>query len=305
MRIQPTPVTIVAGFLGSGKTTLVNQLVSGAHGRRITVLVNDFGAVNIDADLIVKRSQRIMELSNGCVCCSIQGDLVEQLQDLFQNGPTMDHLLIEASGVSHPGRIASVFGYPQFRATARLEAIVTLVDAASVDTLPEASANLVRSQIEVADIAILTKCDLVSEAELHRLRRIWLLPDQPVLHVSHGNVDCDLLLGIDPEGSHKSANPSRQNLPSFKTGVWITDQPVSMTWFRDTMKIHGADVFRAKGFLNLSEFAGQKVLYQKVGSRESFEPVGEWPLASESRLAFIAETDMSELIATLERSKVS
>ncbi|UWR78844.1 hypothetical protein K4K97_09365 [Phaeobacter inhibens] len=88
------PVTLIAGFLGSGKTTLINTLLQGEHGLNITVLVNDFGAVNIDADLILKREREVMELSNGCVCCSIQSDLVAQLQALFRSGNSPEYLLI-------------------------------------------------------------------------------------------------------------------------------------------------------------------------------------------------------------------
>ncbi|UWR59215.1 CobW family GTP-binding protein [Phaeobacter inhibens] len=155
------PVTLIAGFLGSGKTTLINTLLQGEHGLNITVLVNDFGAVNIDADLILKREREVMELSNGCVCCSIQSDLVAQLQALFRSGNSPEYLLIEASGVSQPGRIASVFGYPQLRNYARLDVVVTLLDAENTDMLSDNCQQQVQAQIEAADIAVLTKTDLV------------------------------------------------------------------------------------------------------------------------------------------------
>ncbi|UWR90936.1 GTP-binding protein [Phaeobacter inhibens] len=188
------PVTLIAGFLGSGKTTLINTLLQGEHGLNITVLVNDFGAVNIDADLILKREREVVELSNGCVCCSIQRDLVAQLQALFRSGNSPEYLLIEASGVSQPGRIASVFGYPQLRNYARLDAVVTLLDAENTDTLSDNCQQLVQAQIEVADIAVLTKTDLVDAQRVGDFRERWLFPDLPSYEARDGHVPLQYLL---------------------------------------------------------------------------------------------------------------
>lgn len=285
----PTPVTIVSGYLGSGKTTLVNRLLQGDHGKKITVMVNDFGAVNIDADLIVQRNQQVMELSNGCVCCSLQGDLVLQLQALFQGDTDMDHLLIEASGVSQPGRIASVFGYPQFATTARLDAVVTLVDAANVDTLPKASSDLVRSQIEAADIVLLTKPDLVSPEHLNTLREDWLFPDMPAINVEDGDIPADVLLGFHRDTARPVPMSSPDHTATFDAFEWSSEQPVSLEMFRTTMKQLSPRLFRAKGFLFCAEHPRNRVLYQKVGSRETFELGGTWQDTPGTRLVAIGE----------------
>ena len=283
------PVTIIAGYLGSGKTTVVNRLLQGDHGKKITVMVNDFGAINIDADLIVRRNQQVMELSNGCVCCSLQGDLVAQLQRLFQGENEMDHLLIEASGVSQPSRIASVFGYPQFRANARLDAVVTLIDAANVNTLPPASSELVRSQIEAADIAILTKTDLVEQSEINALREDWLLPNLPVIEAIDGDIPAEVLLGFHREGPLIASPPTENHTATFHAMNWSSQKQISLSEFRVVMKNLSGLTFRAKGFLHCIEHPDTRVLYQKVGGRETFDFAGPWNGKPESRLVAIAE----------------
>lgn len=284
-----TPVTIIAGYLGSGKTTIVNRLLQGDHGKKITVMVNDFGAINIDADLIVQRNQQVMELSNGCVCCSLQGDLVAQLQKLFQSDGEMDHLLIEASGVSQPGRIASVFGYPQFRATARLDAVVTLIDAANVNTLPPASTGLVRSQIEAADIVLLTKTDLAAQTEITALRGDLFFPDLPVIEVINGDIPAEVLLGFHREGPRIPLPTTEHHHTTFHAMKWSSKKQVSLAEFRTAMKKLPSLLFRVKGFVYCTENPEIRILYQKVGSRETFDLAGPWDGKPESRIVAIAE----------------
>lgn len=289
------PVTIISGYLGSGKTTVVNRLLQGNHGKKITVMVNDFGAINIDADLIIQRNQQVMELSNGCVCCSLQGDLVVQLQQLFQSDAEMDHLLIEASGVSQPSRIASVFGYPQFRTNARLDAVVTLIDAANVNKLPPASTGLVRSQIEAADIVLLTKTDLVVRSEITALREEWFFPDLPVIEIIDGNISAGALLGFHREGPHISPQTKQDHNATFHAMKWSSHDQISLPEFQKTMQNLSSFLFRAKGFLFCAGHPDTRVLYQKVGSRETFDLAGPWDGIPETRIIAIAEnTDGSK-----------
>lgn len=299
----PVPVTIIAGFLGAGKTTLVNRLLAGAHGKKITVMVNDFGAINIDADLIIKRNQQIMELSNGCVCCSLQGDLVVQLQQLFHSGAEMDHLLIEASGVSQPGRIASVFGYPTLRTSARLDAVVTLVDAANVGALPAASSGLVRTQIEAADLVLLTKADLVDQQKVRALREEWLFPDLPMIEVVNGDVPFDVLLGFHRTKADIAAPQTENHTDTFNAVTWSSKHPISLSDFRATMAEHSCHLYRAKGILYCSDHPEARVLYQRVGSRETFELAGPWVGEKISQIAAIGEghdATESDLCAALD-----
>ncbi|WP_299351049.1 GTP-binding protein [uncultured Shimia sp.] len=283
------PVTIVAGFLGAGKTTLINQLLQGDHGLNITVLVNDFGAVNIDAELIAKRQRDVMELSNGCVCCSIQGDLVVQLEELFRSDEPPEYLLIEASGVSQPGRIAAVFGYPQLREHARLDAVVTLVDAANTAELARNSADLVQSQIEAADIIVLTKTDLAGQSEVSKLRKDWLLPDQPVFEAIDGRVPAEVLLdvgrGDETRDLSHTANPGL----SFASASWTSKTPVPYAQFKTVLKSLPLSVYRAKGVLYCADFPIERIAFQKVGARVAFQRLGAWPDAPRTQIVGIGD----------------
>lgn len=290
MIAKKTPVTIIAGFLGAGKTTLINHILSSDHGMRITVLVNDFGAINIDAELIVRRDRNIMELSNGCVCCSRQGDLVVQLEAMFKADPP-EYLLIEASGVSQPSQIASVFGYPQLRRFARLDAVVVLVDTSAIDTLPPMSAQLAQSQIEAADIAILTKSDLVEEKEVAGILDRWLLPDLPRLVADHGQIPLELILDTGLYDPHTPPRQPQQHDASFLSFVWTSVKPLDYETFRKTMSTMPVTVFRAKGFLHLADFPDEKIVFQKVGQRMEFVPVGAWEETPETRIVMIGEAD--------------
>lgn len=281
------PVTIVAGFLGAGKTTLINRLLRDGHGLNITVLVNDFGAVNIDAELIVRRQREVMELSNGCVCCSIQSDLVAQLQQLFTSEKPPEYLLIEASGVSQPARIAAVFGYPQLRGLARLDAVVTLIDAANTGQLSKDSAALVRDQIEAADIILMTKTDIADQVATQALRDNWLLPDQPVFEVINGGVPARLLLDVRRGDISRYDDLLIGPGPEFSSACWESDKALPYEHLRDALKALPPSVYRAKGVLFCAEFPEERIAFQKVGARMTFEKLGPWADAPCSRIVAI------------------
>lgn len=124
------PVTIITGFLGSGKTTLMNRILNGNSGRRIAVMVNDFGEINIDSQLVVSAQQNMISLANGCICCTVENNLIEQLHNLLnlRKGPP-ECILIETSGVSNPMKVAHTLKYPQFRDKVHIDAIITMLDA--------------------------------------------------------------------------------------------------------------------------------------------------------------------------------
>ena len=271
------PVTIISGFLGSGKTTLINRLLQSDQARNLTVLVNDFGAVNIDMDMIIRREREVMELSNGCVCCSIQSDMVAQLHAMFTSDNPPDHLLIETSGVAQPGRIASVFGYPQLSAYARLDCVATLIDVAHIDSLSDEAHGLIRAQIEAADLIIATKTDLVSPQARSESYERWLFPDLPVLEVIDGDVPADVLLDqhrsaeSDPNALAEPALPSQ-----FVTAHWSSMAALSYPILQASLKRMSGALYRAKGIVHCVEFPGERILFNKVGARIDFARGGAW-----------------------------
>ena len=147
----PIPVTVIGGFLGAGKTTLVNHILSGDHGLKVAVMVNDFGAINIDAALIASTEGGLFSLSNGCVCCGLNQGLVEQIEALLAARMDIDHIVIEASGVADPARIMDTVRYARFAGRLRADAIVVVVDAAGFDDAMAAAPGLAEAQVASAD----------------------------------------------------------------------------------------------------------------------------------------------------------
>src|SRR6185436_2071924 len=190
--IVPVPILLVTGFLGAGKTTVVNHLLAHAEGRRIAAVVNDFGAINIDAELIAGAS-------NGCICCSLEGDLLRTLAALLRRDPRPEFIVIETSGVADPSDIVRNLMDPVVWREAPLETVLCVVDAMA----PRASLDdpLVRSQVRSADVVALSKPDLADATDLARLRDgvRALRPGAVVVEALHGSVPASLLFVTDPD----------------------------------------------------------------------------------------------------------
>ena len=165
---MPVPILLVAGFLGAGKTTVVNQILAHAEGRRIAAVVNDFGAINIDAELIAGASDGVVSLTNGCICCSLEGDLLRTLAGILRRNPRPDYIVIETSGVADPADIVRNLMDPVIWKEAPLETVLCVVDS----TTPVAKLDdaLLRSQLRAADVVALSKTDLVDAAGCERTR---------------------------------------------------------------------------------------------------------------------------------------
>ena len=231
----PTPLTILSGFLGAGKTTLLNHILHGDHGLKIAALVNDFGAINIDAQLVVGVEGDTVNLSNGCICCTIRGDLLKETLKLLQREDPPEYIIIETSGVSDPIAVANAFLMPETKPLVRLDSIIVVVDADQILTLDEDNSGLALDQIAVADIVVLNKVDLVAAEELEeiktelmrriaprvKMRKVFLnvvdiktdlvrrtAPEARILEVSYGQVPLELALGVGnyaPEHLHRRA----------------------------------------------------------------------------------------------------
>jgi G3E family GTPase len=167
---EPIPVTILTGFLGAGKTTLLNHLLSQPHGRRCAIIINEFGAISIDHQLVINTDEEVVELSNGCICCRVRKDLVTTLVGLFQKQKRFDYVLIETTGLADPSPLAHTFALPDLKKRLRLDAIVTVVDARNVEK-ELADAPETMAQIAFADVLLLNKSDLVPADALAQLER--------------------------------------------------------------------------------------------------------------------------------------
>lgn len=195
------PVTIIGGFLGAGKTTLLNYILSENHGRRAAVLVNDFGAINIDAKLVVGVEGETINLANGCICCTIRDDLVGACLRLLQRPEQLDYLIVETSGVSNPVLIANTFLLPELQRMLSLDSILCVVDSEQFSKLSGESAALAELQVEAADIVVLNKTDLVDGESLAAIRSSIraISARSQMLEAHHGRVPLSLILGGVPQ----------------------------------------------------------------------------------------------------------
>lgn len=196
-----TPVTVLTGYLGAGKTTLLNRILTEDHGKRYAVIVNEFGEIGIDNDLVVGADEEVFEMNNGCVCCTVRGDLIRILTGLMRRQTSakrrFDAIIVETTGLADPGPVAQTFFVDEdVRGKTRLDSVTTLVDAKHVMLRLDDSREA-REQVAFADQIILNKTDLVSEAELEaveaRLKR--LNPLAPIHRAQKANVPLDLILG--------------------------------------------------------------------------------------------------------------
>jgi len=166
---NPIPVTVLTGFLGSGKTTLLNRILTGQHGKRIAVIENEFGEVGVDNQLVIQSDEELFEMNNGCICCSVRGDLIRVLGRLLKRKDRLDAILIETTGLANPAPVAQTFFTDdEMRTNFRLDAIVTLVDAKHI-LLHLGESDEAQKQVAFADIILLNKTDLVSPKELDQL----------------------------------------------------------------------------------------------------------------------------------------
>ncbi|QUS36326.1 CobW family GTP-binding protein [Falsirhodobacter algicola] len=265
------PVTILGGYLGAGKTTLVNHVLRNADGLRLAVLVNDFGALPIDADLIEAEEDGVISLSGGCVCCSFGGDLSSALMRLGALSPAPDHVLIECSGVALPGSVAFMV---EMTEGMRLDGVVTLADAERVRDLATDGyvADTVRAQLMQADILVLNKCDLVEPSALAQTR-IWLgdVTDARVLQAREAAVPPSALLGALPV-PRRGHRLDHGHADAFRSCT-LTPPPGDPDALARELATGSFGVIRAKGYVQALD--GGTHLVQIVGRRWRTSPAKE------------------------------
>ncbi|MDA1070423.1 MAG: GTP-binding protein [Proteobacteria bacterium] len=267
------PVTILSGYLGAGKTTIINRALTGGHGIRIGVLVNDFGPVNIDANLIAAEGEDLVELSNGCVCCSIGDDLGAAMSALAARPNPPERLLLEASGVAEPARIAMSAGYwPGFE----LDAVVVAADIETIEARARDKyvGRLVRNQLAAADLIVLTKSDLVRPERKTEVIQ-WLRLQRPEVRIvaaADGHVPLEILLGeTGSAASRIMADPTHLH---FATAVWNPQGPVDTARLAERMATLPTWVHRVKGFVQ-DAASGANMLVQVSGPRCAIVPVDD------------------------------
>ena len=191
------PVTVLTGFLGAGKTTLLNHILTANHGKRIAVIENEFGEIGVDQDLVINAEEEIFEMNNGCICCTVRGDLIRILGNLMKRRDKFDYILIETTGMADPGPVAQTFFMDdEVQAKTTIDGIVTLVDAKHV--LLHWESHEVQEQIAFADVILLNKSDLVTPAELDKLEKLIgkMNATAKVYRTTNAKIDLDRVLNV-------------------------------------------------------------------------------------------------------------
>jgi G3E family GTPase len=322
------PCSILTGFLGSGKTTLLNRILEANHGRRIAVIENEFGEVGIDDKLVkggsvADEDETIIEMNNGCICCTIRGDLITGLKKLIKNsskqGKELDGVLIETTGLADPAPVAQTFFADDFvNENIRLDGILTLVDAKHIvqhldDEKPEGVENEAVEQIAFADRILLNKCDLVdSEAEIEDIeKRIRAINEKvPIKRTINSEVEMDYVMGIKGfsldnivdmddaflDDSHDHQHDERVSSVGIDVPGEVVQQKLN-AWISGLLNDKGVDLFRSKGVLAVKGMR-QKFVFQAIHMLFANSMEGSWEPDEERRckMVFIGKNlDREEL----------
>lgn len=308
----PTPVTVLAGFLGAGKTTLLKRILEDPRGVRYGVLVNDFGAINIDAELVVETGADQVSLANGCVCCTIRDDLVEAIGRLLDQAPAPEHLLIETSGVSRPIAVMDAVLDPALGGRAAVDGVFCLVDAAGFRDLDFASTELAIEQAGSADVVVLNKTDIAGPDDLAAVESTLRgpLPNIRLLQARYSEVPREVLFGTAhaaPErpAAHADAHHRHEHGhdhhghdhhghhhdhgEEFQSWSWRSGAPLDRAAFRNAVRLLPASLLRMKGVLAFADRPGERAVFQMVGRRHTLE-ASSGPAPAETVLVAIART---------------
>jgi cobalamin biosynthesis protein CobW len=330
MSLEKTPVTIVTGFLGSGKTTLISHLIRNANGRRLAVVVNEFGTVGVDGDILKSCAipdcpvENIVELANGCICCTVADEFIPTVEALLKLDPKPDHIIIETSGLALPKPLLKAFEWPEIRSRITVDGVIALADAeavaagrfapdvAAVDAQREADdsidhetplSEVFEDQIACADLVLLTKSDLAGVDGVAKARAI-IAAEAPrplnVIEVTEGVVDPAVLLGLGA-----MAEDDADNRPSHHDGHFDHEHDdfdtvvIEMGEVADPAVItaaierlaHEQHILRVKGYVAVTG-KPMRLLVQAVGARVRHQYDRPWGTeARVTRLVVIAEHD--------------
>jgi G3E family GTPase len=297
---QKLPVTIVTGFLGSGKTTLLNHIIQNFDGYKVAVLVNEFGDINIDSQLLVKvgddDDKNTIKLTNGCICCTINDDFADAVYRILTRRDRIDYLVIETTGVANPLPIAMTFLSTNFRDLTHLDSIVTVVDAEAFTPSEHYNSDVAIDQIFCGDIIILNKTDLVSEEKANKVEDFLksVKEGARILRSAHSKVPLSLLLGVnltDPDffnGSLANAESGSQHLNNdeFMSVSFQSNRPIVLKKFQQFLDYQlPENVFRAKGILWFDE-SPLRHIFQLSGKRFLIDD-SEWTTPPQNQMVLI------------------
>jgi G3E family GTPase len=296
-----TPVVVVTGFLGSGKTTLVNHILRNQQGKKLAVIINEIGEVNLDGQLVLTdENEQIVEFNNGCLCCTVRGDLIEMLGRLSERADKLDGIVIETTGLADPAPVASTFFVSDaVRAAVRLDSFIGVVDAKNIETNLEQSPEA-QEQVAFSDIILINKSDLVSPESLAKVTQHIraLNPVARIIHTTQSEVDLDAVLNtgafeleaklkVDPEflGDHEHEHDDR-----IKSYVLTESRPIDinrfMLWMNDYAQAHGENLLRTKGIFYARGFP-ERLVFQSVRMLTTLKPERLWREGEERLTTFV------------------
>ena len=294
------PVTVLTGYLGSGKTTLLNRILTYEHGLKVAVIVNEFGEVGIDNKLVIDVDEEIFEMNNGCICCTVRGDLIRIIGNLMKRRDRFDHLVIETTGLADPAPVIQTFFVDEdLKDELRLDAVVTLVDLKHI--LQHWEAEEVQEQLAFADVLLLNKCDLVTDDErLEIEKRVRAInPMARLLSTSNSNVPMEQILGVEAFELDRalSLDPGflvdeheHEHDATVGSIAFVEDRPMDLeklgNWLSSLVAERGPDLFRMKGIIQL-QGKNERYVFQAVHMLMDGDFDRPWKIDEQRRTEFV------------------